>query len=453
LKLVELDERGVVGLPFVELIAEDDREAFLGREPERPLTVRVRAPVGRRRFAEISAAGSISFEARPASVLIVRDITERRIAEEQLAHAERLTALGELAAGVAHELNNPMAYVVMNLELVRETLERRGDTTTREPLVEALDGIRRMQEIARELRAFSGTDGGGPPEAVALDRAVESAVNIARNQLRHRAELVRELERGLSVRAREGQLVQVLVNLLSNAAQAIPDDGAHHTVRLTARALEGERVEISVSDTGTGIPAEMLPRLFDPFTTTKARGQGSGLGLAISRRIVAGFGGQIRAENLATGGAKVTITLDAAPAPSRTSEDGPAPASERRHRSRVLVVDDETAICRALRRVLAKHEVRALHDGQAALALLEHDDFDVVVCDLMMPGMSGPKLYAAACELRPSLKKRFIFISGGTLSEDSARFLDSCECTVLPKPFSNATMLACVDRVANAAGD
>jgi PAS domain S-box-containing protein len=453
LRLVGREDRAVVGLPFVELIAEEEREAFLQRAPERPLAVRMPAPSGEQRFAEISAAGSISFEGRPASILIARDITERRIAEEQLAHAERLAALGELAAGVAHELNNPMAYVVMNLELVREALERRRDDSTREPLTEALDGIRRMQEIALELRAFAGSDGEGAPEAVALDRAVDSAVNIAKNQIRHRAVVTRTLEPGLSVRAREGQLVQVLVNLLSNAAQAIPDDGAQHGVSIMTRAVDGGRVEISVSDTGTGIPLEILPRLFDPFATTKARGQGSGLGLAISRRIVHRFGGEIRAENLATGGAKVTITLSAAPLPLKELESSPAPASERRQHFRVLVIDDETAICRALQRVLSMHDVRALNDGQAALALLLDDDFDVVVCDLMMPGLSGSKLYAAACEGRPSLRKRFIFISGGTLSEDAARFLEACECIVLPKPFSNATMLAAVNQVANAGAD
>jgi PAS domain S-box-containing protein len=450
LRLVERDDRAVVGLPFAELIAEDDRDAFLQREPERPIAVRMPAPNGDRRFAEISAAGSISFEGRPASILIARDITERRIAEEQLAHAERLAALGELAAGVAHELNNPMAYVVMNLELVRETLERRGDASTREPLTEALDGIRRMQEIALELRAFAGSDGEGAPDAVALDRAVESAVNIARNQIRHRAVVTRDLEPGLSVRARDGQLVQVLVNLLANAAQAIPDDGARHTVSITTRSVDGGRAEIAVSDTGTGIPAEILPRLFNPFATTKARGQGSGLGLAISRRIVDRFGGEIRAENLPTGGAKVTITLNLAPLPARKSEIPPAPPSERGAHVRVLVIDDETAICRALQRVLARHDVRALNDGHEALTLLLREDFDAIVCDLMMPGISGPKLYAAACEARPSLRKRFIFISGGTLSEDAARFLESCECVVLPKPFSNAMMLAAVHQVASA---
>jgi PAS domain S-box-containing protein len=448
LSLVGRDDEGVVGRPFIDLIADADREAFLGREPKAPVSVRMLSPSGSARLVEISAAGSISFEGRPATILVARDITERRIAEEQLARAERLAALGELAAGVAHELNNPMAYVVMNLELMRSTLEARQDEATREPLAEALDGIRRMQEIALELRTFSGSDDVGLPEAVGVDGAVESAINITRNQIRHRATVQRDIEPGLAVYAREGPLVQVLVNILANAADAIPHDGGEHTITVEVRAVEGGRVRISVSDTGAGIPPEILLRLFDPFATTKARGQGSGLGLAISRRIVDRFGGDIRAENLPSGGAKITVTLPAAPANVKSSGMVPPPVSVPRERVRVLVIDDEVAICRALKRVLAGHDVTTLSDAREGLSRLADDDFDVVICDLMMPGMSGYKLYAAACAARPSLRTRFVFVSGGALSDEASRFLKTCECPVLPKPFANADVLDAVDRVA-----
>jgi PAS domain S-box-containing protein len=448
LKLVDRDDQSVVGHPFVELVAEADREAFLSREPSAPIAVRMLSPSGNARLAELSAAGSISFEGRPATILVARDITERRLAEEQLARAERLAALGELAAGVAHELNNPMAYVVMNLELLRSTLETREDDATREPLAEALDGIRRMQEIALELRNFSGSDETGLPEPVAVDGAVESAINITRNQFRHRAVVHRDIEPGLAVYAREGPLVQVLVNILANAADAIPHDGGEHSITVQVRALDGKRVQIAVSDTGAGIPPEILLRLFDPFATTKARGHGSGLGLAISRRIIDRFGGEIRAENLASGGAKISVTLPAAPVAVKDSGVVPSPVSIRGDRVRVLVIDDEVAICRALKRVLAGHDVVTLSDAKEGLARLGNDDFDVVICDLMMPGMSGYKLYGAACAARPSLRTRFIFVSGGALSDEASRFLKTCECPVLPKPFSNSDVLDAVDRVA-----
>jgi PAS domain S-box-containing protein len=448
LELVDRDDQGVVGQPFVELVAEPDREAFLRREPNAPITVRMLSPRGHARLAELSAAGSISFEGRPATILVARDITERRITEEQLARAERLAALGELAAGVAHELNNPMAYVVMNLELLRSALEAREDEATREPIVEALDGIRRMQEIALELRTFAGSDDAGVAEAVAVDGAIDSAINITRNQIRHRAVVHRDIEPGLAVYAREGQLVQVLVNVLANAADAIPHDGGEHTITVQVRAVDGGRVQIAVSDTGAGIPPEILLRLFDPFATTKARGQGSGLGLAISRRIVDRFGGEIRAENLPSGGAKISVILPAAPATVKDSGAVPPPASMRRERVRILVIDDESAICRALKRVLAGHDVVTLSDSREGLARLGNDDFDVVICDLMMPGMSGYKLYAAACAVRPELRTRFVFVSGGALSDEASRFLKTCECPVLPKPFANADVLDAVDRVA-----
>jgi PAS domain S-box-containing protein len=448
LRLVDRDEQGVVGLPFADLVAEADREAFSRREPHVPISVRMLSPGGAARLAELSPGGSISFEGRPATILVARDITERRIAEEQLARAERLAALGELAAGVAHELNNPMAYVVMNLELLRSALDERADGSTREPLVEALDGIRRMQEIALELRAFAGSDDAGVAEPVAVDGAVESAINITRNQIRHRATVEREIEPGLAVYAREGQLVQVLVNVLANAADAIPHDGGEHTVRVRVRAVEGGRVEIAISDTGAGIPLEILPRLFDPFATTKARGQGSGLGLAISRRIIDRFGGEIRAENLPSRGARITLTLPAAPAAAKASTAVLRPGSARRERVRVLVIDDETAICRALNRVLKGHDVTTVSDPVKGLELLGQEDFDVVICDLMMPGMSGYKLYASACAARPELRDRFVFVSGGALSEEAGRFLKTCQCPVLPKPFANADVLDAVDRVA-----
>jgi PAS domain S-box-containing protein len=448
LELVDRDDEGVVGLPFVELVAEADRTEFLGREPNAPISVRMVSPSGSARLAELSAAGSISFEGRPATILVARDITERRIAEEQLARAERLAALGELAAGVAHELNNPMAYVVMNLELLRSTLEAREDDATREPLVEALDGIRRMQEIALELRTFSGSEDVGAPEAVAVDDAVESAINITRNQIRHRAAVHRDIEPGLAVYAREGPLVQVLVNVLANAADAIPHDGGEHAITVQVRALDGGRVQIAVSDTGAGIPPEILLRLFDPFATTKARGQGSGLGLAISRRIIDRFGGDIRAENLPSGGAKISLTLPAAPVAAKNRGGVAPPVSLPRERVRILVIDDEVAICRALRRVLAGHDVETLSDAREGLTRLGVEEFDVVICDLMMPGMSGYKLYAAACAARPSLRTRFVFVSGGALSDEASRFLKTCECPVLPKPFSNADVLDAVERVA-----
>ena len=451
LTLVGHDDQSIVGLPFADLMAEEDRAAFAHRDASDPSVVRMRSRESGMRIVEISAAGSISFEGEPATILLARDITERRIAEEQLARAERFAALGELAAGVAHELNNPMAYVALNLELMRTHLERKGDTAMHEPVNEALDGVRRMKEIATELRAFSRSDGPGDLEAVDVQRAVNSAVNIAQNQIRHRAQVWRELDEGLFVAAREGQLVQVLVNLLLNAAQAIPEgDERRHVIGIHAHARPDNRVEISVDDTGPGFPAEILPHLFHPFATTKARGQGSGLGLAISRRIVERFKGEIRAENQPAGGAVLTFHLPAAGPAVRPPSIRPAPERRPERGLKVLVVDDEPAIGRALRRVLSAHQLTVLSDGYEAMEHLYREVFDVIVCDLMMPGLSGHKLFETVCEAKPELRRRFVFISGGAVTSEAATFLDKCECPVLPKPFSNHAVVEAVERVASA---
>ncbi|HEY3498058.1 MAG TPA: ATP-binding protein [Polyangiaceae bacterium] len=451
LGLVEHDDQSIVGLPFADLIAADDREAFARRDASNPIEVLMHSRESGMRLVEISAAGSISFEGEPATILLARDITERRIAEEQLARAERFAALGELAAGVAHELNNPMAYVMLNLELMRAHFERNGDPSMREPVSEALDGVRRMREIATELRAFSRADGPGELEAVDVQRAVGSALNIAQNQIRHRAEVRRELGEGLFVAAREGQLVQVLVNLLLNAAQAIPEgDERRHVIGIRSRARPDRRVEISVDDTGPGFPAEILPHLFHPFATTKARGQGSGLGLAISRRIVERFKGEIRAENQPGGGAVLTFHLPAAGPAAQPAVAAPAREPRRERGLKVLVVDDEPAIGRALRRVLSAHQLTVLSDGYEAMEHLHREAFDVIVCDLMMPGLSGHKLFETVCEARPELRTRFVFISGGAVTNEAASFLDKCECPVLPKPFSNEAVVEVVERVASA---
>ena len=452
LRMVDSSEAGVIGRPFLEFVHEDDRATFERGNASGATHVRIRRASGGPRFAEISPAGAISFEGRPAIILISRDVTDRRVAEEQLARAERLSALGELAAGVAHELNNPMAYVVMNLEVARTKLAESADAETLDSLDEALDGARRMQQITAELRSFSGSDNAGPPGPVDVKAAVISAINIALNQIRHRAKLVRDLGEELFVVAREGQLVQILVNLLANAGQAIPEDNdPNHTVTVRSRALGPGSVEISVTDTGAGIPADLMPRLFDPFSTTKPRGQGSGLGLAITRKLVSQFGGQVRAENAPERGTVVTVTLERVL--TRPTETGPDPrlaARAPRSGLDVLVVDDEASIGKALKRVLSGHNVMTTTDAAEALTLLAERDFDVVLCDLMMPGTSGALLYATACKDRPALKDRFVFISGGTFSEEGARFLEQSHLRVLPKPFSNSDVLHVVEEIATA---
>lgn len=452
--IVGLSEADLVGRPFLELVHEEDRAAYAEAAEGRVARVRVSRAGSSPRFVEISSAGRVSFEGWPATILLARDTTDYQVAREELSRAEKLSALGSLAAGVAHEINNPLAYVALNLELLREHGAASLAEPEREALEEALEGVARIRGIATELHTFSGKDEPGDPVAVDVTRALTSALNMAQNEIRHRAALVREMDPGLFALAREGQLVQVLVNVLINAAQAIPKSSARApTIRVAARLLAEGEVEISVTDTGVGIPPHALPHLFDPFSTSKVRGDGAGLGLAICKRILDDLGGRIGVASELGQGTTVTITLPEAPPTSFVST--PPRASNLRlapRALRILIVEDERPIARALERMLTSHEITLAHDGVRGLALLRAStSFDVVLCDLMMPGMSGADLYLTAVAEAPELSARFAFMTGGAVTPDTKDFLETSVAEVLWKPFTPAAVWDCIQRVARKA--
>ncbi|RYZ03996.1 MAG: PAS domain S-box protein [Myxococcales bacterium] len=454
LAIVGLSEEELVGRSFVDLVHEEDRAAYSEAGEARVARVRVSRAGSSPRFVEISSAGRVSFEGWPATILLARDTTDYQVAREELARAEKLSALGSLAAGVAHEINNPLAYVALNLELLREHGASALAEPEREALEEALEGVARIRNIASELHTFSGKDEPGEPVAVDVSRALTSALNMAQNEIRHRAALVREMEPGLFALGREGQLVQVFVNVLINAAQAIPKSSAREpTIRVASRLLADGEVEVSVTDTGIGIPESALPQLFDPFSTTKLRGDGAGLGLAICKRILDDLGGHIAIQSELGQGTTVTITLPEA-VPAALASTPPQPSYRRivTRALRILVVEDERPIARALERMLASHDVTLAHDGARALALLRASKrFDVVLCDLMMPGMTGADLYRQAVEEAPELRARFVFMTGGAVTPDTKEFIDASVGQVLWKPFTPGAVWDCIQRVAGRA--
>ena len=450
--IVGRTEEQVIGRAYADFIHPEDREQFL-KEHERGVTrVRVSPQAGPPRFVEISSAGAISFEGKPATIVLSRDTTDYQLAREELSRSEKLSALGSLAAGVAHEINNPLAYVALNLDLLRSRAGQALDVENRDALDEAIEGVRRMREIASELRTFTGSDRPGPPEPVDVAKAITSALNIAQNEIRQRAQIVRDFRGGAYVLAREGAIVQVLVNVLVNAAQAITAPSIDNQwIRVSVEESEAS-VEIVVTDTGSGIPKSVLPHLFDPFSTSKRRGEGSGLGLAICRRIVQGFGGRILVSSTVGTGTSVSIEL-----PRSTGSPSLAPLSPgiRRvtgRRLRVLVVDDERLIVRVLTRVLEGHEIVVADDGAVALKTLEQSEpFDVILCDLMMPRLPGPQFYAEACRLQPRLASRFVFMTGGAITPSSKDFLRNFPGGVLWKPFDPWTALERIEQAARRA--
>jgi signal transduction histidine kinase len=257
-------------------------------------------------------------------VAFARDRTEQRRLEVQLMAADRLAALGRLAAGVGHEINNPLAYVIGNLQIALESLRHRDTAEATERLEEALGGAERIRLIVRDLKVF----GAHAPEALApvdVHRVVDSCARVAESEIRLRAALVRDFSQVPPVLASEPRLAQVVLNLLVNAIQSIPEDGAqNHAITVSTRLEPDGRVALRVSDTGVGIERDDLPRVTDPFFTTKADRGGTGLGLSICNMLVTDQGGQMVIESEIGRGTTVTVRLPAAPVDAPVA--GPAPA-------------------------------------------------------------------------------------------------------------------------------
>jgi signal transduction histidine kinase/CheY-like chemotaxis protein len=364
------------------------------------------------------------------------DITERKQLQERLFLAERMASIGTLAAGVGHEINNPLTYIVLNLTLIdRELRTLDLPLTTRERLAHMLEqaryGTDRVSGIVRDLQALTRV----PEERVAqveLRAVLERCLEIADHQIRHRARVIRELDEVPAVRGSEGRIVQLFLNLLVNAAQAIPVGSADtHSIRVKT-AMVGGRVVVAISDSGVGIEPTVLGRIFDPFYTTKPVGEGTGLGLAICRSIVTAMAGEIEVESTRGQGTTFRVVLPVAGDEQVHVEAAPqirAPADKKR----VLVIDDEPMVGQLVAKVLRGHDVVAETSARAALTRLTADSgFDLILCDLMMPEVTGMDFYD---QLAPELRSRIVFLSGGAFTARAKSFLDSVPNRRLDKPF------------------
>jgi PAS domain S-box-containing protein len=372
------------------------------------------------------------------------DITERKLLQERVAFAERMASLGTLAAGVAHEINNPLTYVLLNLALLERnvaslttTLPAETRTKLTSMVEQARYGCDRVSAVVRDLQTLTRVRDEGETN-VDLDVVLERCFEIAAHQLRHRATLVKELTPVPPIRGNEHRVGQLFLNLIVNAAQAIPEGAANtNSVRVSTALHPDGRVRIEIADTGVGIPSDVLKRIFDPFFTTKPVGEGSGIGLSICRSIVTSLGGEISVESAAGHGTLVRVLL---PAAARGSHPLlPPRPRELASRLRVLVVDDEPMIGRVIVSLLAGHSVEVELSAKKALQrLLAGETYDWILCDLMMPDMTGMELHDA---IEPHLRDRLIFISGGA-SEHAREFLQRVPNRRLFKPFDLETLVS-----------
>jgi signal transduction histidine kinase/CheY-like chemotaxis protein len=406
------------------------------------------------------------------AVLYVRDATDEREREIGRLQAEKLASIGLLAAGVAHEINNPAAFVLANIEalaghlrLVEERLRESGTETANRGLSDLLfeanvilqeskEGMARIHRIVRDLGSFSHSDDEtNAPMNVNL--AIDSALGMLRNELKYRARVERDLRAQRLVKASAARLGQVFLNLILNAAQAVDEAEAKRNVVTVRSYDDGPEVVVEVADNGPGIAAEILPRIFESFFTTKPRGMGTGLGLPISLGIVRTLGGEIVVDSRPGAGATFRVRLPADESRAATRVSTPVPVPARGYpRRRLLAIDDEALLLKAYRRMLGDaHELITALGGTEALRLLERDTaFDVVLCDLQMPEMSGMEVHAAVRERYPALADRFIFVTGGAFSSDARRFLEDAVSAVIQKPFRIEDMMALIDRTARGGG-
>jgi PAS domain S-box-containing protein len=440
----------LLGRSLGELIPESFKDGVASFVMARQHSVLERSMelVGRRKdnseFPLELSLGSWTSSERVYFAGIIRDLTERKKVEAQLMMADRMVAVGSLAAGVAHEINNPLAAILANLELALSDIEGSQSsfspdllTTLNEELRDARDAGERVRKIVRDLRIFSRSEQ-DLASSVDVESVMESSLRMAHNEIRHRAKVVRDYASVPPVLATESRLGQVFLNLVVNAAQAMVDGKANVNEVRVATRLEGDRVIVEVSDTGPGIPPQVMKQLFTPFVTTKPAGIGTGLGLSICQRIITGFGGEIRAENVAGGGARFRIALPLATTAPVSSVRPPSRVSHAPRRGRVLVVDDEPLVATVVSRVLSgEHEVVALNRAKDALdRVLAGEHFDVILCDLMMPELSGMDFYQQLREKKPAQVEDLVFITGGAFSPSARRFLDDVSNARLEKPFN-----------------
>jgi PAS domain S-box-containing protein len=379
---------------------------------------------------------------------VIRDVTERKQLEAQFLLADRMTSLGRLASGVAHELNNPLAYVMLNLELLARKLgELTGSASleTRDLLAhataDARDGADRMRRIVRTMSAFGRGDEEktGP---VDVNAVLDSAVEIAAMQLRHRARLVREYDAHTPANANAFRLGQVLVNLLVNAVDALPEGNPANAIKLSTYDRSDGSVVIEVNDNGVGISPDVKERIFDPFFTTKPVGKGTGLGLSVCHAIVTSAGGAIACESTQAEGTTFRIALPVArvrsPDASRTATESSAA------RGSVLVIDDDPKVAEAIARALEEHDVVIASGGREALERCKSERFDCVLCDLMMPEVTGMDVYDALRREERGLEKRIVFMTGGAVTEGARAKLARTSNPVLEKPIEALKLRAAV---------
>ncbi|MEM9457281.1 MAG: ATP-binding protein [Myxococcota bacterium] len=425
---------------------------------------------------------SLRLEQRNA-VLVDRLRAQSKDLEASLLQSSVLASLGTMAAGVAHEVNNPLGYVLGNLEVLREDLAARPAARAvgmSEVVDECIQGVLRIRRIVEDLTATPRSAAHAEHRGDAdVESILDSCLRVADKEIRDRATVVRQRQSLPRVQIDPIRLNQVFLNLLINAAQAIGEggEGDQSGQRIEVRTgFEAERgvVVVEIADTGCGISAQALPHIFEPFYTTKAPGKGTGLGLSICHALVSSSGGSLSATSTPGHGTTMRVELVACPAeadaPAKTDgsavqppagiRSGPMPnvvADSSRSPAepaepaagqtprRVLLVDDEPLVRHCVVRLLREHHVVTAGNGREALDALDQGSFDMIFCDLMMEGMTGMELHEQLMLRSPADAARMVFVTGGAFTPAARQFLQRIPNRTLAKPVQMAQLRALLD--------
>jgi PAS domain S-box-containing protein len=440
---------GADGAPLESAVGRAIRQGF---RLELPPNTQLVSKQGGTTNVNDSAAPIVDDRGRVlGGVAVFRDVTEHKRLEQRIAVSERLAAIGTLTAGVAHEINNPLAASLANVEFALERLTwLRSEIATHGfggahmavfeevtgALFDAERAGQRVRSIVQDLKRFARIE---QAERTILDlpNVLDVAIKLTEHQVRHVAKVSRQYGTTPLVEANEGQLVQVVVNLIANAAQAIGEgDARNKHIVISTRTDDAGRAELVVRDNGPGIAKPDLAKIFDPFFTTKPIGKGTGLGLSICHSLVTALNGELSVESELGSGAAFKIALPPASAkpPARRPPSLP-PATSRR--GRVMCIDDEQAVLRTVTRVLhEQHDVLAVTRAADALSHVARGErFDIIFCDLMMPEMTGVDFYHTIKTANAALAERIVFLTGGAFSDAAEAFLESCANLVVLKPF------------------
>ena len=453
------DIDGIPGRDVLYLFHRDDREDAKAITADVdahqahtcPVEMRICNCYEEPRTVEVVSA-PIEYEDQPAVLTVLRDVTERKVMEAKMMQMDRAIAIGTLVAGVGHEINNPLSFVLANLDYTLQALdqldqffrevptEQAGRSQKvlhhiKEALNEAHMGGERIRDIVKQLQQFARYEK-SPTEPVNIKRALESAIRMASGEIRHRAKLVRDYGDVPAVQGSESQLAQVFLNLLVNAAQAIDEgDAEHNTITIRVASEEGQ-VIVEISDTGGGIADDVASRIFDPFFTTKPPGHGTGLGLSLCQQLIEHHGGVLTFDTEEGRGTTFRVMLPTTD--QELAEELSEPSSDPTDRSRcIAIVDDDPEVGKVFQRILCRHhEVEVFSDPRQFLVQLDLGErYDIVFCDLMMPNLTGMDVWDRVSEDHPQLLSRIVFITGGAFTPRATKFLEEVDPPLLDKPF------------------